>query len=298
MTVKRIIQHTVKNPLVTAPAGAPTLNTPAERGLLDLLYQPAWRTKNKSWFSARAARLGGDGFVQDVIGWLPGLDGEPQYLLRHPDDTTNAHRMRRGVGADGMVTLGQDDPVAGASAMGTMLTSANALLPSVAVDQSAQMTVAFLMWQPPASGGFIMSADDLASGTDQMAIGFTGGTEAVSAYSRRSPAALSQTVDDVIPDALMLLVVEFTGLAAASIYINGTKQTLSGTPNCAAVLGGQRFRVGSLRTDAGASFSTPSDGYIEEVWVFPGVDTEADGSIHEALRAYCLEKHPGMTIAS
>jgi hypothetical protein len=64
------------------------------------------------------------------------------------------------------------------------------------------------------------------------------------------------------------------------------------------VLSGQRFRVGSLRTDAGASFATPADGYVEEVWAFPGVDTEADGSIHAALRAYCLEKHSGMTIAS
>ncbi len=295
MTVKRIIQQTVKNPLVTAPAGAPALNTPAERGLLDLLYQPAWRTKNKSWFSARAARLGGDGFVQDVVGWIPGLDGEPQYLLRHPDDTTSAHRMRRGVGADGMVTLGRDDtggsPMS-AVAMGTLLSSANALLPSVAVDQSEQMTLAFLMRQPPASGGFIISADDMASGANQMAISFTGGTEAISAYTRRTPAALSTTVDDVIPDALMLLVVEFTGLAAASIYIDGTKQTLSGTPNCAAVLGGQRFRIGSLRTDAGASFSTPADGYIEEVLALPGVDTEANDSIHEALEAYKVEKHP------
>ncbi|APE43664.1 hypothetical protein BOO69_09735 [Sulfitobacter alexandrii] len=298
MTVKRILQQTVKNALVSAPAGAPTLNTAAERGLLDLLYQPAWRAKNKSWFSARAARLGGDGFVQDVVGWLPGLDGEPQYLLRHPEDTTNANRMRRGTGSDGMVTLGQDDPVAAANAMGTLLSSANAVLPSVAVDQSAQMTVAFLMQQPPASGGFILSADDLGSGTNQMAVGFSGGTEAVSAYSRRNPAALAQTVDDVIPDALMLLVVEFTGLAAAGIYINGVKQTLSGTPNCGAVLGGQRFRIGSIRTDAGASFSTPADGYVEEIWVFPGVDTEAENAIHAALRAYCLEKHSGMTIAS
>jgi len=93
---------------------------------------------------------------------------------------------------------------------------------------------------------------------------------------------------------LMALVVEFTGLAAANIYVNGVLQAVSGTPNCGPVAAGQRFRIGSIRTDVGNSFSTPLDGFIEEFLVFPSTGAE----IRTAVRNLFLERHPGMTIAA
>ena len=273
MPAKYVLEQKVTNGSVIAPAGAAQLYTPAEGALLDLLGQPAWREKPKSWFGGLYAddETGSDGFIVNVPGHVMGLDGLPQYLIRHPNDTTNAQRVPRNAGTDGRFNMGQASPAITPVAMGTLLSSANAVLPEVSTDGVNRMTVAMLAQQPASSGGEI------------------------NAYTRRNgPTQLTASVTGANGGGLIALVVEFTGLAAANIYVNGVLQAVSGTPNCGPVTAGQRFRIGSIRTDVGNSFSTPLDGFIEEFLVFPSTGAE----IRTAVRNLFLERHPGMTIAA
>jgi len=295
MPAKYVLEQKITNGSVIAPAGAAQLYTPAEGALLDLMGQPAWREKPKSWFGGLYAddETGSDGFIVNVPGHVMGLDGLPQYLIRHPEDTTSAQRVPRTVGTDGRFNMGQASPATTPVAMGTLLSSANAVLPEVSTDGVNRMTVAMLAQQPASSGGFAISGDTLGDGSNIMAIGF-GGAGEINAYTRRNgPTQLTASVTGANGGGLMALVVEFTGLAAANIYVNGVLQAVSGTPNCGPVAAGQRFRIGSIRTDVGNSFSTPLDGFIEEFLVFPSTGAE----IRTAVRNLFLERHPGMTIA-
>lgn len=288
----RVLAQRVANPAVQAPAGAKQLNTAAERDLLDLFHQSAWAGRYKSWFSARAARRGPDNFISEVIGWLDGLDGQPQFLRRHPDAGPTDQRVRRLATSDGMAGMGNIYPVTSPTVSGTLLSSANALLPPAELGVSS-LTVAFLAHQPTGSGGFILSADDMGSGTNQMTVGWAGSPAVYSAYSRRSPAAVATTADQAA-GALELVVIEFDGGTHPNIWRNGVLQSLAGTPSCGPVLGGQRFRWGSLRGAAGASFTQSFDGYGEEIWLAPDISSD----IRAALGAYTLEKHPSLDIAA